>query len=168
MSGRKSVSTQKNICETRLNQSDRILYSVCMCVCLSVTAGCMLSLHWQAACESVNGGVFHTLPTDASSQFGSTVLSHPSGIIDAFWINLMTPPFKSSPRHYQLMCFEVPVHTHTHLMCGCNTPDFAGWTWPITSCSHQTWHEAAGFLYHTYFGREATEHSMNKTPLLLF
>ena len=136
-------------------------FTVCVraCVCVSITAlACRLSLHWQAACESVNGEVFHTFQTDASSQGHSTVLSplcdrwcllHQSdGLnIDTF-IQIQSRAlsidvFWSYHPHKQT---HTDTHTPSHCVDATQYRGLSSRTCPFTSCSHQTWHEAAGFF----------------------
>lgn len=90
----------------------------------------------------------------------TTPYSHPSVIIEAFCIKVMvstlTHSFKSSPERYQLICFEVTIctsthtytctHTHSHCVDATQYRGLSSRTCPFTSCSHQTWHEAAGFF----------------------
>lgn len=76
-------------------------------------------------------------------------------------------PFGSAPRclcNFQIRSSTLPInvfkfpstatHTHTHYLNATQYPRLAGLTYPFTSPSHQTWHEAAGYpaLYLTSFG----------------
>lgn len=138
---------------TRLNQSDRRIYS-CVCVYHSLGLQALATLT-GAVCESVNGTVFHTSPTDGSSQI------NPSSLFATTWkwwsLHWHT---HSSPVHYIInsCVLELPSKHALQYVDAVQYPGLAGWTSLLVPIKLGL--RLQGF----FFWCHRTERSINKTP----
>lgn len=140
---------------------------MCVLVCERVCMFLSVPLNWRAACESVTGEVFHTLPTDAPSWINSTVnLSRLWDQPDGSHTDIQ----HLNPVHNIInWCVtKFPPHTHTHICERCSTR----WTFRLDLPFHFLFPSKLAwgcrvFVYHTYFGWQDAECSINKTTLII-